>query len=236
MKKKASAAEKMRGTLNTEKLPDPAPRDIAQKLGWLQLSDIQYRNPKLLHKNTRNKYPPLPPGLYEELKESVYRVGILVPLVIRPDGTLVCGENRTNVAIMLGIEKVPVQIILNKPLTSKMEQEIMHCENDLRRGWTAEQKKEYAVKNFKREIEDSSVVHGQSAAETISKASRGQISRASAKKIVAEVRKEKGLVKSSSRALTKAALKKAESALVRLLDLVKKQKQKIADLKKQLKK
>lgn len=48
-----------------------------------------------------------------ELKKSIEEQGILVPIVIRPDGTILSGHRRHQVALSLGMAQVPVSIALD---------------------------------------------------------------------------------------------------------------------------
>lgn len=121
----------------------------------IQLSPIEQLSPATLEANPRNPYPPLEPEELEELSEDIGKKGVMIPLIARPDGVLVCGHNRLKAAIQAGLETVPVQTLSRPfPVPPTLELEIMKSENDRRRGghWSPEKKKEFIKKHFADEL------------------------------------------------------------------------------------
>jgi ParB-like nuclease domain len=51
------------------------------------------------------------PGDIESLAQSMSDFGLLTPVQIKPDGTLLCGERRLKAAKLLGWTTIPVTII-----------------------------------------------------------------------------------------------------------------------------
>lgn len=176
----------------------------------IELSDVLYVPTSTLSANPLNDYPPLAAPEMAELVTDIKEKGILVPLISRPDGVIVCGHNRHTAATAAGLERVPVQRILS-PLTDDLEREIMKSENDRRRGgnWSREEKEKFIRENFGEAIAEDRrggdrksakvkdqklnsplIGSGSGLADEIEKKSRGRISKASAKVIVAGMRKK----------------------------------------------
>lgn len=174
----------------------------------IELSDVLYVPTSTLSANPLNDYPPLAAPEMAELVTDINEKGILVPLISRPDGVIVCGHNRHTAAIAAGLERVPVQRILS-PLTDDLEREIMKSENDRRRGgnWSREEKEKFIRENFGEVIAEdrrggdhgnqytggkSSLNFRQSEtlAKSIEKKSKGRIPEGTAKRLVAKIRKE----------------------------------------------
>ncbi len=176
----------------------------------IELSDVLYVATSTLAANPLNDYPPLAAPEMAELVTDIKEKGILVPLISRPDGVIVCGHNRHTAAIAAELERVPVQRILS-PLTDELEREIMKSENDRRRGgnWSREEKEKFIRENFGEAIAEDRrggdrksakakdqklnsplIGSGSGLADEIEKKSRGRISKASAKVIVAGMRKK----------------------------------------------
>ncbi len=199
------------------KTPSTADVPVLERHG-IELSDVLYVATSTLVANPLNDYPPLASPEMAELVTDIKEKGILVPLISRPDGVIVCGHNRHRAALTAGLERVPVQRILS-PLTDDLEREIMKSENDRRRGgnWSREEKEKFIRENFGAAIEKAS--HGgdrkskgtdqgslnlekQDAARKtldqgsvnlareIEKKSKGRIPAGTAKRLVAKIRKE----------------------------------------------
>jgi len=49
----------------------------------------------------------LPDGEFRELVQSISEHGVLVPLIVRPDGTILCGHQRARAARQAGLREVP---------------------------------------------------------------------------------------------------------------------------------
>ena len=50
-------------------------------------------------------------GDIEGLARSIDEIGLLHPVVVRPDGTLVAGERRIKACLLLGWQDIPVTVI-----------------------------------------------------------------------------------------------------------------------------
>lgn len=197
---------------------------IFRKKG-LDLSDLLYLDPRELSPNPLNEYPPLTAAEMEELSRDISEKGIIVPLISRLDGVLVCGHNRLAAALSLELERVPVQRILGE-LTPELEKDIMKSENDRRRGgrWTKEQKEEFIRKNFEEQIEKSKLGGDRRSADAdqsslnigreIEKKSRGKIPSGTARRIVAKIKKERP--KKIVALLSEKERKKGEKLALRL--------------------
>jgi hypothetical protein len=181
---------------------------VLEKHG-IELSDILYLTLADLRDNPLNQYPPLSDEELEELTEDIREKGILIALIVKQDGTIVCGHNRKRAGIKAGLVRGPAQQILSA-LTPELERDIMKSENDRRRGgqWSKEQKEKFIQENFEAEIQTdnrggdhgnqytggkSSVNLGQgetNLARKIEKQSRGRITSGTAKRIIADIRKK----------------------------------------------
>ena len=207
---KANIAIPRPGTSSSQPLALP----VLEKHG-VELSDILYLPLAELRDNPLNDYPPLPEDELEELTADIREKGILVPLIAKLDGTLVCGHNRKAAGLRAGVDRAPVQQILS-PLSAALEKDIMKSENDRRRGgrWSKEQKEKFIQENFGEDItrtdhggaranagrksgnqgsmnlEKVGPTEEQSLAKKIEKQSRGRITSGTAKRIVADLRKK----------------------------------------------
>jgi hypothetical protein len=110
----------------------PADLPVLKKHG-IELSDLIYVRLEDLKDNPLNEYPPLSDAELVELTEDIKEKGILIALILKPDGTIVCGHNRKRAGINAGLERGPAQQILSL-LTPELERDIMKSENDRRRG------------------------------------------------------------------------------------------------------
>lgn len=198
---KANIAIPRPGTSSSQPLVLP----VLEKHG-VELSDILYLPLADLRDNPLNDYPPLPEDELEELTQDIREKGILVPLIAKLDGTLVCGHNRKAAGLRAGVDRAPVQQILS-PLSAALEKDIMKSENDRRRGgrWSKEQKEKFIQENFAQEIStdnrglnrsdvrkfnELSQAGTADLAKKIEKQSRGKITSGTAKRIVADLRKK----------------------------------------------
>lgn len=70
-------------------------------------------NPKLLKPHPKNDeyYSPLPKEKYEEIKRSIAYNGIRDPIKVLPDYTVIAGHQRLKIALELGLESVPVEVL-----------------------------------------------------------------------------------------------------------------------------
>ncbi len=178
---------------------------VLEKHG-IELSDILYLTLADLRDNPLNEYPPLADAELAELTEDIRQKGILIALIVKQDGTIVCGHNRKRAGIAAGLVRGPAQQILSE-LTPELERDIMKSENDRRRGgqWSKEQKEKFIRENFTSEIATDNrglnrkdirkfteLSQGGSAdlARKIEKQSRGRITSGTAKRIIADLRKK----------------------------------------------
>lgn len=212
--------------------------EIAEKKG-LELSDIVYVDPRALKPNPLNTYPPLAASELDELVRDIGEKGVIVPLIVRLDDVVVCGHNRLTAALKAALETVPAQRILSA-LTDALEQDIMRSENDRRRGgnWTKEQKLSFIKENFADELRadrrggdrKSELARNQnfnevlksdrgSLAEKIEKQSRGRITKGTADRLLADIRKKDPKRMSGSARLPEKDRRRAEKLSARLVSV-----------------
>ena len=182
-------------------------------LANLTLGEIEQIGIDILRPNPLNTYPPLTQEQIQELANDIKDKGVIVPLIAMPDGVLLCGHNRLLAARKAGLSKVPVQTVIRPAkLSESLQVEIMHSENDKRRGgrWSKAEKKAWVEKHFEAELlqerrggrRGNQHAGGKKVAKTangdfatlpekIAKKSRGEISKRTAERLVAEIRKEK---------------------------------------------
>ncbi|MEX1026995.1 MAG: ParB N-terminal domain-containing protein, partial [Candidatus Paceibacterota bacterium] len=106
----------------------------------VRLADIVRVAPSELRPHPLNArvFAEEPEGL-TELREDIRERGILVPLIAKPDGTLLAGHNRLRVALELALDHVPVQRVA-ADITAEQEREFLVKDNVLRRQLSAEDK------------------------------------------------------------------------------------------------
>ena len=181
------------------------PQNVEEvQVGGLRLSQIEYVSPEVLTPNPLNEYPPLAEDEMAELMEDITDKGILVSLLAKPDGVLLCGHNRRVAALSLALPLVPLQRVLS-PLTPEEEKDIMRSENDRRRGgnWPKDRKVDFIREHFADELKadgrggarrgqkfSEPLKGGASLAKQIEVKSRGKIAEGTAKRLLADIRKE----------------------------------------------
>jgi ParB family chromosome partitioning protein len=70
-------------------------------------------------------------GDIEGLARSIDEIGLLHPVVVRPDGTLVAGERRIKACLLLGWQDIPVTVVdLDAIIRGECD------ENQKRKDWT----------------------------------------------------------------------------------------------------
>lgn len=74
---------------------------------------MEYRNPKTLkpHSKSIEIYGEIN---IDDIRDSIKQYGIMVPLIIKDDGTIISGCRRWTAAIELGLDKVPVEVKIYK--------------------------------------------------------------------------------------------------------------------------
>jgi ParB family chromosome partitioning protein len=80
----------------------------------------------LLRPNPLNPRGELDPAGLDELADSIRAQGVLQPLLVTPDGTVVAGHRRLAAARQAGLTEVPVMV---RDLDRAQQQEIMLVEN-----------------------------------------------------------------------------------------------------------
>ena len=209
----------------------------------IELSEIYWYSPEQLKENPLNAYAPLSDDELLELMEDIKEKGIIVSLIAKKIGNemiLLCGHNRRRAAARLKLPKVPVQLILS-PLTPKLEKEIMHSENDLRRGgsWSKEKKIEFILEHFADNLSKDNrggdrkskpsqdqkfnellLDDPKNMAKIIEESSKGNITEGTAKRLLSEIKKKK-LVKKEKPSISKSSI---------LSDLSQKEKAKVMAL------
>jgi hypothetical protein len=76
---------------------------------------------------------------FDRLLADIQERGIVVPLIAKPDGTLLAGHNRLHVAKQLSLQVVPVQYV-EDTLSAEAERKFVINDNLLRRQLTSEQR------------------------------------------------------------------------------------------------
>ncbi len=107
------------------------------------------RDPTLLKTSPLDGWPYMSRQELDDLGASIREKGILTPILIKPDNTILAGKNRTRAAITLGLKEVPVTLLLSE-VTPSEELAIINQENSRRREVT------FAVRLevYRRSIED----------------------------------------------------------------------------------
>ena len=107
----------------------------------LPLSPVRRLAPAEVKLSPENSaaFAPLSLPDFERLKADIAERGIIVPLILKQDKTLIAGHNRLRAAQDLGLEVVPVQYVETE-LSPAQEKAFVIKDNLLRRHLTAEQK------------------------------------------------------------------------------------------------
>lgn len=168
----------------------------------LPLSPVRRLAPAEVKVSAENSaaFAPLSESDFERLKSDMAERGILVPLILKQDKTLIAGHNRLRAAIDIGLEVVPVQYVETE-LSREQETAFVVKDNLLRRQLTAEQKESLIIRLYGKEIHkdnrggDRGNQHtggksGKSSSEPLAKkiASETGIAEGTAKRILAKER------------------------------------------------
>lgn len=107
---------------------------VGTKHHGLDLSDVIFEHPKTLKPNPNNTelFSEEDETYFNRLRDDVRERGIVVPLLVKPDKTLLAGHNRLRVALEIGLERVPVQYV-EDALSAEQEVEFLIKDNLLRR-------------------------------------------------------------------------------------------------------
>ena len=119
----------------------------------LPLSPVRRLAPaevKLSDKNSA-AFDPLSQPDFERLKADIAERGILVPLILKQDKTLIAGHNRLRAAQDLGLETVPVQYV-ETTLSPEQENAFVIKDNMIRRQLSAAQKEKLILRLYGAEI------------------------------------------------------------------------------------
>lgn len=170
----------------------------------LTLSPVR-RLPRLevvLSEKNQKAFAPLSEPDFERLKSDIAERGIIVPLILKRDKTLIAGHNRLRAAEALELETVPVQYVETE-LSPESETAFVIKDNLLRRQLTAEQKEALILNLYGKEIEkdnrggDRGNQHtggksGKSSSEPLAKKIEHEtgIAEGTAKRILAKARKK----------------------------------------------
>ena len=200
--------------------PEPE-EEVKDRLTYpFYLSDIKLLPILQIKENSDNMlFPVISEEEREALKEDIQEKGILIPLVLNQDNTLLGGHIRYSIAKELGFDKVPVRYVSEK-LDEEEAIKFMIRDNLLRRQLTKEQKKELIKRLYGKELyedrrggdrkTEKATVKG-SIAEKIEKETG--IPTGTAKGIVSEIRKEKQLKKESKEKVLIRDVKKSKKYL-----------------------
>lgn len=107
------------------------------ELKGVRLSDVQQISTARLKANALNAvfFREESGDYFEKLRGDVEERGIIVPLIAKPDETLLAGHNRLRVAQDLGLPTVPVQYVLDA-LPEEAEREFIIKDNLYRRHFS----------------------------------------------------------------------------------------------------
>lgn len=158
----------------------------------LPLSPVRRLSPgevRLSEKN-RTAFDPLSQSEFERLKADIAERGIIVPLILKADKTLIAGHNRLRAAQDLGLEAVPVQYV-ETGLSPAQEKAFVIKDNLLRRQLTAEQKSKLIADLYGEQIRQTQ--HGGARGNQHKKPAKVQVNLA--KKIEAETGIKAGTAK-----------------------------------------
>lgn len=117
--------------------------------------EIVMIDPELLQPNLLIESEPMEADEFESLKVDIGRTGVLNPLLVKKDGTVVAGENRYRIALELkrdGNQKcseIPVRFY-DRDLSKDEEFEILESDNLFRRHMNPSQKKIRIISMIKR--------------------------------------------------------------------------------------
>ena len=212
----------------------------------VKLSPVKYVPTKDLRENPLNKkyFRAENEDYLEKLTEDIKGRGIIVPLIAKPDGLLLAGHYRLQIAKDIELPRVPVQYVLSD-LTIEQEREFLLKDNVLRRQLTPKQKEQLVRELYGEEIfrdrrggdRKSQAAKIKSSPEPlkplherVAEDTGGQITAGTAKRVLAKIRKEhKGKP-------VKLELKPQKIAFTyqTLEDLIAQLENKITQLKKQL--
>jgi len=197
----SSQSNAMRDVLASKTTPVRSNLKTSERPSWLETEPIQV-DPKLVDFNPKNDYPKRTGKALDEFVESLKKNGVLIAIFVKPGKKgryqLIAGEDRTRAAQIAGLSSIPANLVLNKNLTAAQEKEIMRIENEERKPMKAHEKEKFVEEEFGEEIRQDNrgkKGKGKNIAKRIAAASRGQISEASAKRIVAKKRKDAGVPK-----------------------------------------
>ncbi len=140
----------MKTRLVNNPLDKPVAINGAQSLKRLdikgvKLSEIRYVATSLLRANPLSAtfFSDETIGDLQKLVADIAERGILVPLIVKPDGTLLAGHNRLQAAQELGLQRVPVQEYdesHNGTMTDEQERKFVISDNLLRRQLSSDQR------------------------------------------------------------------------------------------------
>ena len=103
----------------------------------LRLSAVMYEPPSKFQANPLNSefFQAEKQEYLEQLTTDIRERGIVVPIIAKPDGTLLAGHNRLHIAQELSLSLVPVQYVEQK-LSAQEEKKFVINDNLLRRQLT----------------------------------------------------------------------------------------------------
>ena len=103
----------------------------------MNISEVKQVNTKTLHIHPENAqlFPIEDAERFEKLKNDIALRGIIVPLLVKRDNTLLAGHNRLKAAIALEIDYVPVQYV-QENLSEEQEREFLIKDNLFRRQFS----------------------------------------------------------------------------------------------------
>lgn len=123
--------------------PDPTAslRRVQSVRTAIRLSDIKQVSIEDIRTNPSNTlyFASETPEYFRQLREDIEKRGIVVPLLVKKDGTLLAGHNRLQIAREIGLRFVPVQYI-QEELSERQEQEFIINDNLLRRHLSNEER------------------------------------------------------------------------------------------------
>lgn len=100
--------------------------------------------------------PPLSADEYDELRASIEKIGVTVPVIVDDDGNVIDGHHRVTIAQELGVQ-YPTRVVSGLSEDEKIEQSVIL--NIARRQLTREQRRSIIAEQLKRHPEKSNREH-----------------------------------------------------------------------------
>ena len=171
----------------------------------VELEAVTQYDAKQLKDHPLNKdfFDELPISEYNALRDDIRRRGVLVPIIATAEGVILSGHRRARITREIGRIFVPVQFVKGT-LTPDQEREFLIKDNLLRRHLGPEEKKRLIVTLYGGELdhdrrggdrtgrgETPAVTKADPLPDRIERETGGQIKAGTAKRLIADIRKER---------------------------------------------